>query len=276
VTAVFAKIAYLHIPDFELQQHDEAKVIPCVTYQDLFRKRMQLDVPGFLTEADYGNSFTITTDNVIAVTVLAQDVIIVALRGTRLLKASDWWTDLRATRTRVHVGGRAYRFHSGFFGATEGMRTALAQSIAERMVDFGRPPPVYVVGHSLGGALAAVTLALDGVPTSDGASPRPLPVHSAYTFGMPRYGNADVVNRLRNPAHCYHLTDIVPTLPPRWLGFADVPLEYAVGCHGMDRALPRHGSWPRSSLQRLHLARGVRHHFIERYIKDLAVGANVR
>jgi len=80
-----------------------------------------------------------------------------------------------------------------------------------------RSTHVYIVGHSLGGAIAL----LDAVY---------LPLHlSGYTFstaafGLPRVGNpafADYVDaRVTDFAHVTNKLDPVPILPGRFLGFA--------------------------------------------------------
>jgi hypothetical protein len=109
----------------------------------------------------------------------------VAFRGSASLR--NWITDAEFHRTLLTpVAGRSRpKVHQGF-------RTAL-NSVLDPLIDAlgGCPPPaaprvarpLYLTGHSLGGALA-VLAALE-------LSRLGFPVARVYTFGQPRVGNRD-------------------------------------------------------------------------------------
>ena len=268
VAAVFSKIAYLAIPDFELRNHRLAKIIPCLTYRELIASGTRPELGQLLLEAEISNDVFVdtSTNYVAAVIIKAPSVIIIALRGTRPLYISDWMIDLHISKTLVSVG-RKYdqvRLHSGFFLAITSCLEKVGNEVQARTADS--PMPVYIVGHSLGGAMAAIAFALDGLPFGSrhrfGVDTTTiLGAHSSYCYGMPRYGDDSATQHLRTPFHMYNSKDVVPTMPPRWLGFSNVPNE-----HWADG--PTHLLHKVKSNQR-NGWRGVRHHMIERYIRHL-------
>jgi hypothetical protein len=140
----------------------------------------------------------------------------VAFAGTDPLVIADWVADFNV---RPHMG------------TTEGFALALAAAMpAIRALIAPLGLPVFVTGHSLGGALAvlaALELAKAGVS-----------VEAVYTFGMPRPGNAHFKSDYdaRLGATTYRLVngdDIVPTVGPSFLGLRHVGrlLRCAPGAH---------------------------------------------
>lgn len=127
---------------------------------------------------------------------VGDEVAVLAFRGTADLR--DWLTNLRVAPTRWPEGGRV---HDGF-------ARALQQVFDEVDSELQRlTMPTVVTGHSLGGALT--TLA---------ASRRAFV--AAYTFGAPRVGDAEFWSTLRCPLYrVVNGRDLVPTLPPRRLGY---------------------------------------------------------
>ncbi len=276
VCALFSKTAYLEIPEFEVKHHSGAKVIPCLTYQELVSRRTSFKAGNLLREADLGNSFAVVRNGVVAVCTMTGGVIFIALRGTRLLHISDWMTDLRIALAQVHVGNIVADFHSGFYTAVQDCFEAVAREIALRQA---RPAvPVYVVGHSLGGAMAGVAFGLDGKSFhSRHHFARTISarwgLHSAYSFGMPRYGGKFAVHSLGSPLHVYNREDLVPGLPPRNLGYEEVPEEYCLHDGGRIAPGPRVRQGLPWLLSGILSTKGVRYHLIERYIRRL--GASV-
>ena len=102
---------------------------------------------------------------------------------------------------------------------------------------------------------------------TDFVGSRTLGVHSSYTYGMPRYGNKAAVQLLDGPDHVINQNDLVPNVPPKWLGFSDPCKEHMLIKGQLLVNQPRSFSW----IGQFHLARGLRHHSIERYIRNLRV-----
>jgi hypothetical protein len=135
---------------------------------------------------------------------------IVAFEGTDPLKLPNWITDFDA---RVNMTGTA----QGYSIAAGAVWPTLKALIAGREAANGR---VYLTGHSLGGALAALTayqIMIESVA----------PVEAVYTFGMPRPGSrafaADYNQRLGQRTYrLVHGEDLVPTVAPSVLDFHHV------------------------------------------------------
>lgn len=130
---------------------------------------------------------------------------LVATRGTRM--AWDWVTDVNIALQR---GPGGWPVHAGFNETWK----SYARSLSE-FFDQHRVERVHCVGHSLGGALAALN--------ADWCTSRGLAAE-LYTFGAPRTGDAlfarSLTRRLQ-PAHIHrvsHPADPVPMIPlfPFW------------------------------------------------------------
>jgi hypothetical protein len=274
VLAVFSKIAYLKVPRYELQHHSLAKIIPCLTYQQMIAKGLEIDLAEFLLRADLSETFTLISEGIIAVGVIRQDVIIISLRGTRPLYLTDWMTDLSFGRIRVNTSRGSFHLHGGFFESVVEFVERLSLEVQGKIRNLKSPPPVYLTGHSLGGALAAIIGALDAKVffsrLRGGCDiTYTLPVHSTYTFGMPRYCDLPQPTSNPSPVHTFQPNDIVPSLPPAWLSYADSPHEYVATHSRWNRIGRRSPSGFDAWTSRLWGFRGVRSHFIESYVKVL-------
>lgn len=130
---------------------------------------------------------------------------ILAFRGTG--SAVEWVSDFIAQQTPYRPVRLAGGTHKGFTDIYMSARDQVYSLLAQLPVDR----PLFITGHSLGGALA--TLA-----ALDIASNSPFTAPVVYTFGAPRVGDPDFV-RAYNYTVPYHWRvqnefDIVPHLPP--------------------------------------------------------------
>lgn len=278
VTALVAKLAYLEIPQFEVKHHSLAKIIPCLTYHELAAQGVSASVLGFLRSMDFINAFVVTTKDIVAVGIVTDDVVFVALRGTRPLYVSDWLVDFHATKTSVDVNHFSVEFHTGFYLAISECLEQIEAEIIKRVGDRSETLPIYVVGHSLGGALAGIAYALGGTTYYSkhryGTYQQShLASHAGFSFGMPRYGDFDATHYLRSPFHTYNAEDLVPKVPPKAMGFENVPVEYRCGQRGALDQVPQYGQGIGWLLTRG--LRGIPNHFIERYIYRLCFAAGV-
>lgn len=132
------------------------------------------------------------------------DNIVIAFRGT--MSETDWLANANARQTSyVFAPGRG-KIHHGFLEIYESCRKQIMQTL----LSFSANSKVYITGHSLGGALAAIN-ALD---VAANTSLQPV----MYNFAGPRVGNpvfALQYNRLvKNSVRIINEHDIVPKLPP--------------------------------------------------------------
>ena len=136
--------------------------------------------------------------------------LVLSFRGTEK-KISDWLTDARCVpkvegNSKVHTGFiEAFAERKGDDGKTvkETIEEILAGEAARG--DDGEPLPLFITGHSLGGALALLATRLVA-PNVNGA---------CYTFGAPRVGNYEYFRFVKTPVYrIVNSSDIVPRVPP--------------------------------------------------------------
>jgi hypothetical protein len=145
-----------------------------------------------------------------AIVAAGRGATILSFAGTDPVSLANWVSDFNF---RTTPGSTAAGFHQAF-DAVQQQVVALIRA---------RPPaegPLFVTGHSLGGALAVVAaqaLQASGVN-----------VAAVYTYGMPRPGDAAFAGQAYDPmlgARTYrmvHGDDIVPTVAPSTLGLRHV------------------------------------------------------
>mgnify|MGYP001158474488 FL=1 len=138
------------------------------------------------------------------------DGIIVSCRGTEPTKFSDILADLKTYPVRHPRNGRV---HAGFYEYTQLIFDEVLEIVK---ANRKKQENVYVIGHSLGGAMAVlVAEAL----TNEG-----IPVKELRTYGQPRVGNRLFRQHLEGcdiGAYIRYVNnnDIVPSVPPTWLLF---------------------------------------------------------
>ena len=138
-------------------------------------------------------------------------MLIVSFRGTeKALK--DWLTDFDA----AFVNGPCGMVHEGFLVALNSVWKDLWNYLATQR----RGRALWVTGHSLGAALATLTVAKLRFERDE-------PVNGLYTFGQPRTGDRDFAGRFdadfaRQTFRYVNNNDIVARVPPRSSGYSHV------------------------------------------------------
>lgn len=159
--------------------------------------------------------------------------VLVATRGTAI--GLDWLVNLNIG---MQTGPGGWPVHAGFHETWKSFQSNLTAFLRAQ-----RPSRIHCVGHSLGGALAALT--------ADWASSNAVAPVSLYTFGAPRVGDAifaGALSRRLGPGNIhrvYHPADVVPMIP--MLPFFHAPLVggglclptgsaalFSVAAHNMD------------------------------------------
>lgn len=134
-----------------------------------------------------------------------EPILVLSFRGTEVRQSADIRADIAANPMQVGPEGEGHLVHSGFYKAFKPVEPLIKASL-------NRPEfkglPIYITGHSLGGALAiTATYCLD----SDAVS-------ACYTFGGPRVGNQAFGQSIKTPVYrLVNAADIVPRLPPTYL-----------------------------------------------------------
>lgn len=156
------------------------------------------------------------------------DHYILAFRGTQDL--TDWFTD--ADAVQVHLSPRIKGETAGFDGARahqgfQLLALSLSREVRLAVLGFDAEAPVYVTGHSLGGAVASLTALML-------RSRFKLKDVRLYSYAAPRVGDPAFVKAYDSlvPAsyRVVNLADVVPLVPPhvleRWR-YADLGREWA-------------------------------------------------
>lgn len=168
-----------------------------------------------------GDAELISRDNTQVYVAQNDDAIIVAFRGSEQPNSLDGFKDWLLTNaknflmvpegragTDFAAAGVGAKFHQGFIEALEEVWEPLLTAVKGALVTKRRP--VWVTGHSLGGALAQL------------AAWRFLrnfiPVHQLYTFGAPMIGNDAAAEAFKRsfPNKIFRFVDtrdLVPKLP---------------------------------------------------------------
>ena len=276
VASLFAKIAYMHIPAYELKNVDRSNLIPCAEYREIIKEQNRIGVGQILSSAEFGEYFIVERPQVVAIVIKIRDIIFISLRGTQ--QAYDWLVNLNVSKSRPYPDANSsIYFHKGFHRAIASCMYEIYLGILQRF-GFGEKTTIYATGHSLGGALAAILYAtwIDRFSNKWRFHHRNkhfLPIHACYTFGMPRFGNFDAVNHFKNPFHIYNQNDIVPNTPPKRLDFDDSLIEYCLTSENeVDGTNIKVGSFAQF-IYKLAVQGGIQNHDMEIYInrtKNLA------
>jgi len=270
VAAVFAALAYEELPQFEMKKSKRAKIIPCDSYQAHVSRWEATQRRASVNDLDTEIAIDVIFRSRLIITVTRlSKVIFVSLRGTTL-SFSDFKADLDVRKVRYQSGfGESARLHRGFFDAV----LECFDEVVERLkaTNTGPNVPIYITGHSLGGAMAAILYARldenDFHPYRHRPRHRISPATSCYTFGMPRYGDTSAKAVLPQPFHTYNELDAIPTLPPKLLGFADSANERCLNAIPEIAMVQSKGDFALRKGKGIATILGVSDHRMERYME---------
>jgi hypothetical protein len=127
---------------------------------------------------------------------------VICFRGTQQIR--DWITnvDIRAVPVLdpKGTGEIVGHFHKGFHDSYRSVHDQIAERLKGR-----EHLPLYITGHSLGGALAVVATWYQSAQK----------LGACYTFGAPRVGDANLIGRFKTPIYrVVNAADPVPFVPP--------------------------------------------------------------
>lgn len=157
----------------------------------------------------FANSATANTPSAIRGFVAStQDIVLLAFMGTANIPG--WMTDFNIIQVSDPDTARtdispAPMVHQGFKAGLDSVWSQIEKLLAAQRQ--GNSKPLWITGHSLGGALAS--LAGNRLCAADPAS-----VAGIYTFGSPKVGNEDVFHGFKPVYYrCVNNDDIVPHVP---------------------------------------------------------------
>jgi len=129
-----------------------------------------------------------------------ENMYVLAFRGTQPKRFEDINTDIRVYKSTLKEG----KIHAGFHEAYQEVEDEIVNIFLKNQEWTW---PLYVTGHSLGGALATIaTQNLEHKIKSQ--------IAACYTFGSPRVGNRQYERNTKAPFYrIVHSTDIVTLVP---------------------------------------------------------------
>lgn len=173
--------------------------------------------------------------------------VILSYRGTSPLNFIDWLLDADIDPEKISLlltpDGMAkprYWVHGGFYRNIRATRNKVVQALeralrGESVIEGGGPMPhtleaLYIAGHSLGGAMAALmAIILQVEPAYENIRQK---LRAVYTYGQPMVGPPAVAEFCRRPGfppliRYVYRRDVVPHVPPRDSGlFQHFGAEY--------------------------------------------------
>ena len=153
-----------------------------------------------LSHLNYTLLETFNSGGTQAILVGNSEHVILAFRGTEANSIKDIKSDAKAMIKPCDSGGK---IHSGFDEAYQ--KVSLDIELALDKTDI-KDKPLFITGHSLGGALAAI--AAKKITHKAGNA-------ACYTFGAPRVGDAIWVSTIKTPLYrVVNAADCVSMLPP--------------------------------------------------------------
>ncbi|MBI1791157.1 MAG: lipase family protein [Acidobacteria bacterium] len=179
----------------------EAAAVAYQTGQDIAQWAAERDLDSRFFDEGKIQGFTAQDDR----------LVLAVFRGTDQLE--DWGINLNAAPERPRAASIRGELHSGFY---ESLLKVWDSRVAPALRDRG-VRKVWITGHSLGGALAALAAAqaemVEGVP-----------VQGLYTYGQPRVGNKAFMDQfngvLGSRAFRYvNDKDVVPRVPLLAMGY---------------------------------------------------------
>jgi len=154
--------------------------------------------------------------------------VVVAIRGTD--GVLEWMKDFEFEFVRfpfVDAGSVEAGF-SGFYSTFRTDRNNTAPRVFDalaKLIAGGAVKTLRIAGHSLGSALATL-LAIDVAANSDFTTP------IVYTFASPRVGDKVFAGTydglIETSWRIANVNDIVPQLPPQFVGYVHVDAEYPI------------------------------------------------
>lgn len=174
-----------------------SSIIDNVAY-DHHSEKLKLEAQ--LSEFDFKINTTFDSKGTQAILVENEKYLALVFRGTETDSLDDIKADARANIRKCETRGM---IHSGFYFAYQHIRMEVEQVLLK---PENASKPLYITGHSLGGALATVATKFIHHPGG---------LAACYTFGSPRVGNDDWINNIKTPIHrLVNAADCVTMLPP--------------------------------------------------------------
>lgn len=261
VCSLLSKMVYNHMPQYELSQTSRIKIIPSDTYLLNYINKRTFDLSSVLSDMDFGENFIIENEDLIIIGVKLRNIIFISVRGTQSF--IDGIVDVKFLRMSG-IGDSKIKLHRGFY-------KAVLKEIDNVVLQLSRfsNSNVYITGHSLGGAMAAILYNILALNKSSFLSAQSLFLKSCYTYGMPRYANNYATTLLQPTFQIYNPNDVVPVLPPKCFGYNNSREEYKLLVQKVEN-ITNDGKLSLLRTIKLFNGKDIGEHKIEYYVDKLS------
>lgn len=176
---------------------------------EIYKPEIEMNVPSYYKML----TFLETSLDVQCAVFQFEDEILIVFRGTKEL--ADFMVDAYFVQENLMLyvtSDFLCKAHAGFKTAYESIRPLLHNLVNKDFIEKNKIKDVYLVGHSLGGAMATIAALDFGYLLEDKATTH------CVTFGCPRVGDLNFKNLFHEHVdHSYRFVnsfDPVPNLPP--------------------------------------------------------------
>ncbi|MDQ0885913.1 putative lipase [Paenibacillus sp. V4I9] len=250
ITSILSEMAYLHIPEFERQDINRLKIIPCRKYWTIIEEEKSFDIRRHVQRNASHNEeikvvFIIETRNIISIGIKCRNVLFVTLRGTHHIYR-DNLVNIKARKVKRRYNEK---YHSGFYREVSRIYGKFKRELG---LHTDNDTKVVFTGHSLGGALATI---LYKACLGRAFRHTYYGLFSCFVFGMPRVGNSYATECGETHYSILNKLDVIPTLPSRYFGYSDAKNEFYLTYDSLDAILIREKfgkvTWLRQWLNKL-------------------------
>jgi hypothetical protein len=279
LSAIASEMAYYEVAADEIGAYRRLKCIPCEDFREILNvgssTSLRSVVSAGLFVEGQASIETISTSSTKTVIFSFDQHLFISCRGTVPSFSKDWKTNFKKNQIAVvHSLPRAMPclIHEGFAREAMALLRPLQRKILEK-----KPKRVFLTGHSLGGAIAALIAYFSISRRSEYPNmldePYLMP-SKTICFGTPRIGNCEFNNNYSfwQDHDCWEFVsgenDMVPKVPFRSAGYSDLPMQidafnrYHLPYDGKIRYLTELGAWVR------FLRNTFKDHNIEKYRRD--------
>lgn len=226
IASLVSELCYYHVPPMETGNDYRTRIVPHVGYRSIVTRGQSTDVRAALRGLGFDDIVIIEDRCIVSVGIVFNDMLVIGFRGTKF--AYDW--SLNMSSGLANISGGFFladgvvrgisggRIHQGYLEEASRVSQRIL-SIYKNFRTSRKISHVVVCGHSLGGAVAAISgRLLLGISDTQ---------HSII-FGSPRCFDAIAMHD-RLSSYLVHISrkgDMVPCLPSKMQGYADYPIEY--------------------------------------------------
>lgn len=212
---LLSELAYCTKSEAEEGSRRRVKIVPSRLYARALASSE--NCVQIISRADFGAVDVIHGRRFIALLIKVDKVLLIGIRGSQF--AYDWRINLSITKRRSESDSRR-RFHEGFLCEALILRSRIGAWLIDAGLFQNNDLKIFVAGHSLGGAIAALMYQLGFHVRHSGGSTSYDWADGCYVFAAPKIGDLWTLAESAQPFAIRRSADIVPHVPPGLFNFS--------------------------------------------------------